>query len=217
MCKHFRMVATTTWHSSRYTCKILNCPLVFLNRRGGKGTDLAVAVENTQVAVVERIRIKNKKAFANRERECRGAAMAWNQWPQSRAIKWADMVWTPPGGRYIRWATSCFVEYANLPPGGVYIRWAASCFVNIRLTVYHGFFVTFFTAEWMDGSPHHTLPSSSRDMICFIELPDVQIEGDRGASDCCPLSSIHRRLASLRWCLVSKKADDLMAGVYSII
>jgi len=30
----------------------------------------------------------------------------------------------------------------------------------------------------MDGSPHHTLPSSSGDMIRFIELLDVQIKGD---------------------------------------
>ena len=47
-----------------------------------------------------------------------------------------------------------------------------------RLTVYHGFFVAFFTAKWMDDSPHHTLSSSSRGMIRFIELPDVQVEGD---------------------------------------
>lgn len=50
-----------------------------------------------------------------------------------------------------------------------------------QLTVYHGFSVIFFTAKWMGASPHQTPPSSSGGMIRFIELPDVQIEGDHDA------------------------------------
>jgi len=47
-----------------------------------------------------------------------------------------------------------------------------------RLTVNHGFFVTFITAKWMAATSRQIPPSSSAGMIRFIELPDVQIEGD---------------------------------------